>query len=246
MEHSRLSDAQIASLLQRRPVRVVEGGAIMTGPVRLSFPSLDKKTGIAGGVQKYNATGLFTHKNIGPLHQALVAAVRQNYPNVTDPSVMLDPFNKNHPLKDQALKVSTNDGGRDPIRKSLAGYTVGLPYINPKSGNAVPCFQAVAGQWKSVMPEEIKDVFYAGCWVEMKLTIFKSTASANPGVALGLQGVWKLADDETFGGGGGGASADEGGSADDAVSIEDPNAALGAPGGGWGGNTAQPEASAWD
>lgn len=240
-----LSPEQIASLCAKRPVRAVEGG-IMTGPVRLSFPSLHVKSAIAGGTPKYNAIGIFPHTNIGPLYQALVAAVRQHYPTVSDPSVMLDKYNKNHPIKDGALRINTADGGREPVKKTTVGFTLGLPYINPKSGQAVPCYQSIGGQWKSVVvPSEIEALFYAGAWVDMKLGWGKSTASANPGVSLYLNGVWKLADDEKLGGGGPSASAEDGGAADDALSIEDPNAALGAAGGGWGGNTAQAD-TPWD
>lgn len=238
-----MSKEQIENLCRKRPVRMVEGGAVMTGPVRLSFPSLHKKSGIQGGVQKYNALGLFPHTNVGPLHAALVALVKQSYPNITDPSVLLNPKDKNHPLKDQGLRVSVNDGGYNAVGKTSSGFVVGLPFINPKSGQAVPCYQVVGGAWKSVMPEEIESVFYPGCWVDMKIGMGKSTASANPGVSLYLNGVWKLADDEKLSSGGASAAPDEGGSTEDAVAIEDPNAALGASGGGWGG---QPATSQWD
>lgn len=220
---TRLDPQQIAALCSKRPVRVVEGGMLMTGPVRLSFPSLDKKRpAVRGGVEKYSASLLFPHKNIGPLMSALQAKVRECYPNVTDPNVMLDPRNKNHPVKDQGLKISTADGGFDEIKKTTAGYVTGLPFISPKSGNAIPCYRAVAGRWVQVLPEAIEKLLYGGCWVDAKVTMFKSSTAANPGIALGLQGVWLLADDTPFGGGGG-ASAEDGGSASDAVSIADPN-----------------------
>ncbi len=238
-----LSPEQIANMCAKRPVRVVEGGAIMTGPVRLSFPSLHKKSGIAGGTPKYNAIGLFPHKNIGPLMQALTALIRQSYPTITDPSLLLNPLDKNHPVKDQALRVSTAEGGKNTMGKTTAGFVPGLPFINPKSGQAVPCYHVVGGQWKSIMPEEIEAVLPAGCWVDMKIGMGKSTAAANPGASLYLNGVWKLADDERLGGGGTSASAEEGGDTSDIVAIEDPNAALTASGGGWGG---QPAASQWD
>lgn len=130
--NSRLTAEQHARLLHNRPVRVVEGGQIMSGPVRLSFPNLAKMHSINNGKPKYGASGLYYHTAIGPLHQALVAAVRRDYPNVTDPNILIDPKNKNHPLKDQGLKVSTADGGLDPMRGTLQGYRPGYPYIAPK------------------------------------------------------------------------------------------------------------------
>lgn len=228
--NTRLTQAQIDDMCAKRPVRAAEGGCIMTGPVRLSFPTLTpeakakakSKSVLANPPDKYSAALLFPHKNIGPLMEALRAAVRQHYPTITDPMVLLNPLDKNAPVKDQGVKVNVSEGGREAVKKSTAGYTVGLPYINPKSGNLIPCFRAEAGRWVNILPGELETIMYGGCWVDAKLVMFKSTTSANPGVALGLQGLWKLADDNSFGGGGG-AVATEGGSAGDVIGIEDPN-----------------------
>ena len=245
-ETSRLAPQQIAALCAKRPVRIAEGGMVMTGPVRLTFPSLAKKAKplTPGGAEKYQAALLFPHGNIGPLMQALRAKVKEHYPKVSDPGVLLDPKNKNSPVKDQGLKVSTADGGLEPVRKTTLGYKTGLPYVNAKSGNAIPCYRAVAGQWVQILPEELEKVMYGGCWVEAKLTMFPSSTSANPGVALGLQGLWLLADDNSFGGGGG-ASAGEGGDASDVVSIEDPNSNI-VPAAAARGATPTAAESVWD
>lgn len=222
--NSKLSEQQLTALCAKRPVRVVEGGAVMTGPVRLSFPSLAQKAkpvpGMAG-VPKYQAALLFPHNNIKPMIDALRAKIKEYYSTVTDPGVMLDKYNKAGPVRDQALKVSMADGGRDATRATTTGYTAGLPFVNPKSGNAVPCYHVVRGVWVPALPEEIERIFYAGCWVDAKLVIIKSSTAASPGVSFGLQGVWKLADDNGFGGSG--AAATEGGSAEDAFAAEDPN-----------------------
>jgi hypothetical protein len=219
--NSRLTEQQLTALCAKRPVRMAEGGDVMVGPVRLSFVSLHEKS--SSGEQstpKYQTALLFPHKNISVLMQALTAKVKEWYPHVTDPSLMLDRFNKAHAVRDGALKVSTAEGGRNPQGKTTAGYAVGFPWINPKSGNAVPCYHVVRGVWVPALQNEIKDMFYAGCWVDAKVAIVKNNAKS-PGVSLGIQGVWKLADDNTFGGTG--AAAVEGGSAEDAFAAEDPN-----------------------
>lgn len=210
-------------LIAGNPPRIGEGGQVFSGAVRLSWPSLSKpaKPMTAGATPKYQASGLFTHKNISVIMEALKAAVRMHYPSVSDPSVMLNPRDKNHPMKDQGLKVAVADGGFEPIKKTVAGYVPGFPFLTAKSTQAVPCFHNVGGRVVAVLPEELDKVLYAGCWVTMKLAIIKSTSAGNPGVFFGLQSIMKLADDKPFGGaGGGGTPEDFAGS----VAIEDPNA----------------------
>lgn len=215
-----------ARLINGNPPRVGEGGQVFSGAVRLSWPSLSKPTVMKGqegkATPKYQASGLFTHKNVSVIMDALKASIRMHYPTVTDPSIMLNPREKNHPMKDQGLKVSMADGGYEVIKKSTAGYVTGFPFITAKSTQSIPCFHNVGGRVAAVLPEEIDKVLYAGCWVTMKMTIIKSTSPGNPGVFFGLQSVMKLADDKAFGGGGAGN-----GTAEDfaeTVSIEDPNA----------------------
>ena len=223
--YTRLTDAQIDRLVSGNPARVGEGGMVFTGAVRLSFPKLAKpevmKNSPPGAVPKYQAAGLYTHKNIGVLMEALRAAVRLHYPNVVDPNVLLNPFNKNSAVKDQALKVSVADGGKDAIGKTLAGYVAGLPYVSGKSEQAVPCFHNVGGRQVVILPEELDSVLYGGCWVDIKYKIIKSGSAGNPGVFFGLQGLMKLADDNSFGSIGGKATAEDFAGA---VAIEDPNA----------------------
>jgi hypothetical protein len=212
-------------LITGNPPRIGEGGLVFTGAVRLSWPSLDKPTVMKGqegkATPKYQASGLFTHKNVGVIMEALKAAVRLHYPAVSDPSVMLNPRDKNHPMKDQGLKINVSDGGFEPVKATVGGYVLGFPFVTAKSTKAVPCFHNVGGRVVAVLPEELTKVLYAGCWVTMKLAIIKSTSPGNPGVFFGLQSIMKLADDTAFGGGGGGGTAED---FEGTVAIEDPNA----------------------
>ena len=222
---SNLAPELLTRLLTGNPPRVGEGGVIYTGAVRLSWPALAKpqlpKTAKPGDKPKYQASGLFVHKNIGVIMEALKASVRANYPNVTDPMVLLDPKNKNSAVKDQGLKVSVKDGGLDPVNNTTSGYVVGYPFCSGKSEKAIPCFHRKYGRVVAMLPEEITTLLYPGCWVDMKYALIKSTSAGNPGVFFGLQTVMKLADDTSFGSAGGGGSADDFASS---VSIEDPNA----------------------
>jgi hypothetical protein len=72
----------------------------------------------------------------------------------------------------------------------------------------------------AVVGDDIERYFYAGAWVTAVVRPFKSNSRSNPGIFLGLNGLFFLCHDRKFGGGGG-ASADD--FADVSV-IEDPNA----------------------
>lgn len=222
---SNLSPELLTRLLQGNQPRITAEGALRTGAVRLSWPSLAKaklsKTAKAGDKPKYQASGLFVHKNIGVIMEALKSAVRRDYPNVSDPSVLLDPKNKNSAVKDQGLKVSVKDGGFDPIGKTLAGYVTGFPFCSGKSERAVHCFHRKDGRVVALLPDEIEAVLYAGAWVDIEYKLIKSTSAGNPGVFFGLQSVMKLGDDTPFGSGGSASTAEDWG---ESVAIEDPNA----------------------
>lgn len=222
---SNLAPELLARLITGNPPRIGEGGLVFTGATRLSWPSLAKpqlaKNPKPGDKPKYQASALFVHKNIGVIMEALKASVRLNYPNVSDPMVLLDPKNKNSAMKDQGLKVSVKDGGLDPINNTTAGYVTGYPFASGKSEKAVPCFHRKDGRVVAMLPEEITTLLYPGCWVDIKYALIKSTSAGNPGVFFGLQSVMKLADDTSFGSAGGGGSPED---FANTVSIEDPNA----------------------
>ena len=213
-----LTPENFTLLHQKNPPAMAEGGAIMTGAVRLNWPSLSKPAKPQNPAQKakYQASGLFYHQNIGLIQKWLEAAVRQHYPSLPDPSIFLDPKNLNHPLKDQGLKVMPQDGGframkGDPKKDvTEIAHVPGYRMLTAKSNREVNGFRFDRAQGKvvSVLPHEQDDVFFPGCWVSMKLIPIKSTAAGNPGVSLGLQGIMFLAADTRLGGSGGPGSSE--------------------------------------
>ena len=217
------TEAELQKLIARRPIRLTDDGCIMTGPVRLSFAALDKpKAAEAGGKEKYQSALLFPHTNLGVLKDALMTKLKADYPGLPDYSSFVNATNKNSPVKDQGMKINIKDGGYEPMKPTIGGYTKGFMFINPKSMRQPTLFHVVRGAWVAVLPEEIKRVMYSGCWVEAKIALIKSTANSNPGESTGLQGLWKLADDSSFDGGSA-ATAAEGGDVGDAFEAEDPN-----------------------
>jgi hypothetical protein len=226
-----LTPENFTLLHQKNPPVMAEGGAIMTGAVRLNWPSLSKPAKPQNPAQKakYQASGLFYHQNIGLVQKWLEAAVRQHYPSLPDPSIFLDPKNLNHPLKDQGLKVMPQDGGframkGDP-KKGVTeiAHVPGYRMLTAKSNREVNGFRfdRAQGRVVTVLPHEQDDVFYPGCWVSMKLIPIKSTAAGNPGVSLGLQGIMFLAADTRLGSSGGPGSSE--GDWTGAGVIEDPS-----------------------
>ena len=226
-----LTPENFTLLHQKNPPAMAEGGALMTGAVRLNWPSLSKPAKPQNPAQKakYQASGLFYHQNIGLIQKWLEAAVRQHYPSLPDPSIFLDPKNLNHPLKDQGLKVMPQDGGframkGDPKKDvTEVAHVPGYRMLTAKSNREVNGFRFDRAQGKvvSVLSHEQDDVFFPGCWVSMKLIPIKSTAAGNPGVSLGLQGIMFLAADTRLGGSGGPGSSE--GDWTGAGVIDDPN-----------------------
>lgn len=247
---SELPASSYERMLQAYPPRMGEGGRLFSGAVRLSWPHLAKPTVMKGmegkATPKYQASGLWTHKNLGVVREAVKSSIRLHYPNITDPAVLMKPDDKNAALKDQAQKVSTADGGMEAIKGTIAGYVPSYPFFTAKSTIMVPYYHVVGGRRVIVLPEEIEKVLYAGCWVDMELSLIKSTSSGNPGVFFGLQGISKIVDDKKFGGAGAGTAPEAFG---EVVEIENPNAIIpgnAVAGNDWGDDDAAPATVAAD
>ena len=209
---TRLTEEQLAYLVEKNPPRVLADGQFTTGAVRLSMVHLDKPHGMPNDPEdkkRYQVHGLFPHKNIAIIKDLIRARTLEYYPN-QDPDGMMQPMNKAHPLKDQALMAA-----------KYAGYVPGLPYIAAKSPSKLALHKLVAGQPVDVMEHEVKATFYGGCWAILKLNTYKPKVGS-PCAIIGLQGALKILDDTSFGGGAAGASASDYGTVDTGP-IVDPN-----------------------
>lgn len=259
MTNSRLSKEWMAAAMKAYPPRI-EGNKLDTGLVRVAFPVLTQKalekqkTQFPGQAPKWQLQLLYPSKDVRVIVEFLRAGVRQHYPAfASNPDALIDPFNKDHALRDQALRVNVSDHpeGKERIKKTLSGFEPGYYFSNPKSGvdYPIPCFRSMNGRWVSIPEAELTQQVYGGCWGKARLSIIKSGLQSKPGVYFGIDGFWKLADDTPFGGGGR-ATAEDGGAIDQSLLIEDQNAVMQsnpAPGDDWSGSSSSDSSSSpWD
>jgi len=224
--NSRLSQQQLEQLVKGNLPGEIDSGSLMSGVVRLAWPALAAPQSVMGGDPRYSVTGLYPFAPIDAVTDVLRRALKENYP--TMPGLWaqsLDMDNRRSPLKNQGMYVSPDLGGASLNGKSYGGYVPGYAFFRARSGREVPCFRRRLGVVEQVPLEELEKEFYSGCWVNVLLTLIKSSSQANPGVFFALQGVMKLADDSRLGG----TSVSSANFAN-TTSIESPDAAASAPG----------------
>lgn len=217
-DFSDLSREQIASLIKGNPPRITPEGVIYSGAIRASFVYLAQreKPFTPGQTGKFSLTGLFPHKDIKAIADALEAAARGFYPGFKSLATLIGARAANPPLRDQGQKVHVDDGGENEEKASYSGYVPGLPYFVAKSGQEVAAYDQRGNR---ITQEEIGNAIRSGFWVNAKLNVYKSSVSANPGVFFGLNGIHLLARDRTFGAGAAASAEDFAGG----FTIEDPN-----------------------
>jgi len=152
---------------------------IVTGPVRLSFPSLFEKKATFRGSDKtaYQASLLLPpDMDLGPFQACMKAAMEDKWGKV----IKL-PAAKN-PIKDAA-------------EKDLDGYDEGWHFMNVKSGYA----PSVLDQRRQeiIDPERI----FAGCWVRVHLTAWAwSHETGGKGISFSLNSVQLVREGERLDG----------------------------------------------
>lgn len=216
-----LTPETLARIVNGNPHRIDAEGNVYA-LVRGSFISFHEKRGMPNDPPeklRYQGTFLFPNNNIGVIVNEVKRKAKEFYPNA-DPERFMDKFSKNSAIKDQALMVSTKDGGRNHDN-GYAGFVPGLPYVVAKSARDLRFHRRLNGQTVDVIPDQVAKEFYSGCWMMVKLNIYKSSSNGNPGPIFGLQGALKICDDTPLGGGAKAATAKDWGNVE---AIEDPNA----------------------
>lgn len=196
-------------------VDAAKAPTILTTPLaRLSFPSLDKPSKMAGsqGAETFNATLLFTPADFSPadverwkkIKQAIGMAFKEKFGDTC-----FDPTTKR-----------LLPGFRNPIRlgtekPTTAGYGQGVEFFR------------IASQYKpglaNVQKLEIPvSDFYAGCYVRATISPWGYNQGGNRGISLNMHNMMKIADGEAFGNAGPTVAQDFGDLTADEMAFDDP------------------------
>jgi Enterobacter phage Enc34, ssDNA-binding protein len=156
---------------------------VITPKARLSYPRLDEAQAprVAGQKPKYSAMLLFAPgADLSPLKAAALEAGNEKWPG-------------------KAAQMFKEGSLRSPFRSGMPskGHEEGSTFINVRSvqkPGAVLASAGADGKPVRVAPEDVKEVFYPGCWVRASLAAFAYDTDGNKGVSFALNNIQKLAD----------------------------------------------------
>lgn len=185
---SKMTDKQIAALMQRFPVQVLSNGNIRTCPVRLSYPHLFEKyvnkKKFPDAEPKFSVTCLFPKgADLSAIEKATRECAVENFGRDWERKKV------ELPLLDQG-KEGTPEGGYVPGAMLCRSTSSQKPKVVNRS-----------------LADVDKDDVYPGIWAIVTLRPFPSDYGKKR-VSLGLQNVMIIADDERLGGGGSRAEDD--------------------------------------
>jgi hypothetical protein len=195
--NSRITDQQIAQMMEQLPMAVMPDGTIRTFPMRVGFCSVFRKTKDRVGDDGQTRTGKYEIELLAPgpidlimpLYGAWYQRARQDFGKFETPQGF------------PALDFPFQDQGK---KQDKPGYTPGFTYFKASTQNEFPRLKfrenAQPGQetWENIVNE--KEI-YSGCWVVASLNLWDYD-NKRKGVSMGLQMLIKVADDEhTYGGG---------------------------------------------
>jgi ssDNA-binding protein len=189
MKDSKIDPRWVQEQMRANPPSLRPNGDIFSGPVRLSFPNLEKpgKPGDDGGDGKYGASLLFPPgTDMGLFSKLWFEKAREAFPKNFDQNG--NPVGLHSPFHDQGDKAFS--------AKPLAGYTPGAIYM------------AATSKFKPTVVDGSMNLIvdyarvYPGVWAFVTLNAY-SYKNKKTGVAFGLQQVMIIADDTKLAGGGG-------------------------------------------
>ena len=157
---------------------------VITGKVRFSYVNIFKSRAFqAGQEEKFSICLLIPKKDkktVADIRAAIEAAIK------------LGVAEKWGGKKPANLKLPLRDG--DEERADEAEEYVGMYFLNANS-NQKP---GIIDMYKNEIldPTEV----YSGCWGRASINFFPFNSNGNKGVAVGLNNIQKLGDDEPLGG----------------------------------------------
>lgn len=157
---------------------------VITGKVRFSYVNIFKSRAFQPGQEeKYSICLLIPKKDkktVADINAAVQAAIQQG---------IAEKWNGKKPA---SLKLPLRDG--DAERADEAEEYAGMYFLNA-NGNQKP---GIIDMYKNEIldPTEV----YSGCWGRASINFFPFNSNGNKGIAVGLNNVQKLGDDDALGG----------------------------------------------
>lgn len=192
---------------------------LYTTPIaRLSFPSLDRPSKMAGsqGAETFNATFLVTPGDFTPADQErwkkIKIAVAQEMKAKFGDSAF-DPATKRLlPSYRNPIRLGTE-------KPNMAGYGPGVEFFRAAS-------QYKPGLGNIARAPIPASEFYAGCYVRATISTWAFSNSGNKGVSFNLHNIMKISDGEAFGNAGVPMESSFGDLSADELSFDDPAASV--------------------
>lgn len=169
---------RLAALLAAYPARELTNadgdgtGILLTCPVRVQWPLLDKTRTNDAGKEQHSITLIFPK-------DADLSVLREAEKHTAVAKWKTKPSNYKGPFNNQADKTD------------YEGFEDEGVFLNCSTQLEVGCF-GLGGKDDPIAPGEI----YGGCWVIAKIAPYAYDNKGNKGVSFGLRAVQKIADDD--------------------------------------------------
>lgn len=171
---------------------VGDGLTILTGRCRLSYPFLAEPRGFNGQVPKFQGSLIFPKtEDIAVLKLAMKKAAEAKFGARM-------PANLRNPIRDGAEKARVDEHGRTTYE---AGYGPDVWFLNTTAkADSRPQLRDNLNR-EITSNDEIKRIFYGGCFVRAIIRAFAYDTNGSKGVSFGLNGVQFIGHGQRLGGG---------------------------------------------
>lgn len=159
----------------------METTQIVTGKVRLSYANIWEPKSINGGEAKFSCTILIPKKD-----KITLKAVE----NAVEAAKVVGKESKWKGKIPKNLKLPLRDGDQEADEKGEA--YVGMMFLNASSKTK----PGIVDTKKQPIFDE--EQVYSGAWALVNLSFYPFDTNGNTGVAVGLNHIMKVADDEKF------------------------------------------------
>lgn len=168
----------------------------ITPPFRISFPAIfEKKMNNLSKKMEYSCVALWPPgADMSGIKAAIFEAGKSAWG--PDPAKWPKPasgLKMRSPLRDQGEKEKVDENTGEKFLPP--GHVKGAMFANMKAAKDKP---GIIDQKKRPITEP--DDIYAGCWVRASINAYAYSQGGNVGIALGLNGIQKVKDDEPFSG----------------------------------------------